>query len=249
MQVPREDLSPQNWNYLASRVSSPWHSWAMGARREEEEGWGERGLWWEFILPSAPPRRFSSNTKKGKQIPWTTSAYHSGDRDSSCTAPRLSAKKNHGWLVSTWPVSSSGTSVSYRKWPCIIRINHVYGHPSLGANSHPNLTLCETPELTQGRVGSTPISRSPAESRRSPWNSGKTRTHCMLRGNKKFFKSLKFFRNTNFVRHKCCARGKTSQHLGNTITSAMVVTKPDTSKSGIRGDWAEFSSCARNVFR
>ena len=33
---------------------------------------------------------------------------------------------------------------------------------------------------------------------------------------------LKNSRNILCVRHKCCARGKTSQHLGNMITSAML---------------------------
>ena len=57
----------------------------------------------------------------------------------------------------------------------------------------------------------------------------KTRQHCCSpRGQKKCFwrfsetfydcvQDTKFF-----VRHKCCARGKTSQHLGNMITSAML---------------------------
>ena len=33
---------------------------------------------------------------------------------------------------------------------------------------------------------------------------------------------LKIFRNIFCVRHKCCVRGKMSQHLGNMITSAML---------------------------
>ena len=33
---------------------------------------------------------------------------------------------------------------------------------------------------------------------------------------------LKIFRNISCVRHKCCARGKTSQHLGNMITPALL---------------------------
>ena len=59
-----------------------------------------------------------------------------------------------------------------------------------------------------------------------PWHNAST----LLRAARKQEMFLKILRNifcvqdTKFgVRHKCCARGKTSQHLGNTITSAMLL--------------------------
>ena len=50
-----------------------------------------------------------------------------------------------------------------------------------------------------------------------PWQNAAT----LLRAARTQETFLKIFRNSFCVRHKCCALGKTSQHLRNMITSAM----------------------------
>ena len=52
---------------------------------------------------------------------------------------------------------------------------------------------------------------------------GKTRQHCCApRGHKKIFRNTFCVQDTKFVRHKCCARVTTSQHLGNMPAPAML---------------------------